>query len=169
VSSNCNCHENEQSWSDKTAAPSALETEWIVFNRSPIHGIGGFARVALPKGTRLLEYVGEKISKQESLRRCESGNEFVFSINEHVDLDGCVDWNPARWLNHSCAPSCEAVPEGEHIWLVAIRDIPAGEEITFNYGYDLVDYKEHPCGCGAPNCVGYIVAEEFFKNVSRQS
>jgi hypothetical protein len=48
------------------------------------------------------------------------------------------------------------------VWIVASRDIAAGEEITFNYSFDLVDYKEHPCDCGSPNCVGYIVAEEFF-------
>jgi uncharacterized protein len=169
VRSKCNCHEDERSGSDKTDTPSVLETEWLVFNRSPIHGIGGFAKAAISKGTRLLEYVGEKISKQESLRRCESGNQFIFALNDQQDLDGGVDWNPARWLNHSCAPNCEAVPEDEHVWLIATRDIPAGEEITFNYGYDLVDYREHPCCCGATGCVGYIVAEAFFEYLRRRS
>jgi hypothetical protein len=79
-----------------------------------------------------------------------------------------VDWNPARFLNHSCAPNCEAQFADGRIWLVAIRDIRAGEELTFNYGYDLTDYREHPCRCGAVSCVGYIVAEEFFEHVRRQ-
>ena len=117
-----------------------------------------------------MEYVGERISKTESLRRCEQNNEYIFALNEEQDLDGNVAWNPARFLNHSCAPNCEAELEDGRIWIVATRDLRAGEEITFNYGYDLVDYREYPCRCGSPHCVGYIVAEEFFEHVlSRQA
>lgn len=128
---------------------------------SPIHGRGGFARCDIPAGTRVLEYVGERITKAESLRRCEANNPYIFHLDDEYDLDGLVPWNPARFLNHSCAPNCEAVLEGGRIWIVALRDIRAGEELTFNYGYDLVDYQDYPCHCGAPNCVGYMVAEEF--------
>lgn len=133
----------------------------IEIRESPIHGRGGFARQAIPAGTRVLEYVGERITKTESLRRCAAMNAYIFHLDDEHDLDGNVPWNPARFLNHSCAPNCEAVMEGGRIWMVARRDIQAGEELTFNYGYDLVDYQEHPCHCGAPQCVGYIVAEEF--------
>jgi len=80
-------------------------------------------------------------------------------------LDGNVEWNPARFLNHGCAPNSEAICEDGRVWIVALRDIRASEEITFNYGYDLDDYTEHPCRCGAPECVGYIVAEDFFAQV----
>lgn len=128
---------------------------------SPIHGRGGFARRDIPAGTRIVEYVGERISKAESLRRCEAMNAYIFHLDEQYDLDGGVPWNPARFLNHSCEPNCEAVMDQGRIWIVARRDIRAGEELTFNYGYDLVDYQEHPCRCGSPRCVGYIVAEEF--------
>ena len=136
-----------------------------MFRASPIHGLGGFAKTAIGKGTRVVEYVGERISKSESLRKCEGNNEFIFSLNDEQDLDGDVAWNPARLLNHSCAPNCEAELQEDRIWIVATRDIQAGEEITFNYGYDLVDYREYPCRCGAPGCVGYIVAEEYFEHV----
>ena len=140
----------------------------IVFHSSPIHGTGGFARVDIPAGTRVIEYVGEIISKQESLERCERSNEYIFAIDEEHDLDGNVEWNPARFLNHSCEPNCEAQFLEGRIWIVAIRDIRVGEELTFNYSYDLEDYREHPCGCGAKTCVGYIVAEEFFEDVRRR-
>jgi len=136
-----------------------------MFRASPIHGLGGFAKTAIGKGTRVVEYVGERISKSESLRKCEGNNEFIFSLNDEQDLDGDVAWNPARLLNHSCAPNCEAELQEDRIWIVALRDIPAGEEITFNYGYDLVDYRDYPCRCGAPDCVGYVVAEEYFEHV----
>jgi hypothetical protein len=146
-------------------ARDVFETELLVFKASLIHGLGGFAKAAIGKGTRVIEYVGERISKSESLCKCEGNNEFIFSLNEEQDLDGDVAWNPARLLNHSCAPNCEAELQEDRIWIVALRDIPAGEEITFNYGYDLVDYRDYPCRCGAPDCVGYIVAEEFFEHV----
>jgi hypothetical protein len=134
----------------------------VEFRASAIHGTGGFATADIPEGTRLVEYLGRKIDKQESLRQCELDNPYIFSINDDFDLDGNVDWNPARHLNHSCAPNAEAQQDGERIWIVAARDIRAGEEVTFNYNYDLEDYREHPCACGAANCVGYIVAEELF-------
>jgi uncharacterized protein len=139
-----------------------IETEWILFKPSPIDRMGGFARKAVPAGTRLIEYVGERITKEISARLCEANNEYIFTIDDEFDLDGSVSWNLARFLNHSCEPNCEAVWDEDRIWIEAIRDIGEGEEITFNYGYDLEDYKEHPCACGSPRCVGYIVAEEFF-------
>ncbi len=145
------------------------ETDSVVFKKSPIHGVGGFARQFVAVGTRVIEYVGEKITKAESLRRCEHNNEYIFALDDEFDLDGNVPWNPARFLNHSCSPNCEAKPDGERVWFVALRDIAAGEELTFNYGYDLEDYREHPCRCGATDCVGYIVAEEFFDHIRKQN
>jgi SET domain-containing protein len=150
------------------SAPVVAETEWVVFRRSPIHGLGGFAKTDLRRGSYVIEYLGERIDKDESLIRCEKDNQFIFTLNECHDLDGNVDWNPARFINHSCAPNCEALLEEDRIWIVASRDIPPGEEITFNYGYTLEDYRNYPCRCGTPGCVGYIVAEEFFAHVRQQ-
>jgi uncharacterized protein len=150
---------------DVTQEPGAADTELVLFKGSAIHGTGGFAKAAIRKGTRILEYLGEKITKGESLRRCEQNNAYIFTLNEQQDLDGNVPWNPARFFNHSCAPNCEAEKDDDRIWVTATRDIQAGEEITFNYGYDLVDYKDSPCLCGAPNCVGYMVGEEYFEHV----
>lgn len=144
------------------------ETDFVIFQSSPIHGTGGFARTDISSGARIIEYLGEKITKQESLARCEQNNPYIFALSDTQDLDGNVDRNPARFLNHSCEPNCEAQLEDGCIWIVAVRQIRAGEELTFNYSYDLEDYREHPCNCGAPGCVGYIVAEEFFEHVRRQ-
>src|SRR5277367_838057 len=139
--------------------------ELIEFRTSHIHGTGGYARVDIAADTRLIEYVGNKIDKQEALRQCELENPCIFYLDEEFDLDGNVDWNPARLINHSCSPNAEAQEVDGRIWIIALREIKAGEEITFNYNYDLEDYKEHTCRCGAPNCVGYILAEEFFPSV----
>lgn len=140
----------------------------IAFQPSAIHGTGGFARQAIAAGTRVIEYLGEPILKAESLERCRRGNACLFYLDDQRDLDGSVDWNPARHLNHSCAPNCDAELVGGQIWIVARRDIPAGEEITFNYNYDLTDYHEHPCRCGAAGCVGFMIAEELFDHLRRR-
>jgi hypothetical protein len=140
----------------------------LIIRPSPIHGKGGFANCRLARGARVVEYIGERITKAESLRRCEAGNWFVFFFNAEFDLDGNTEANPARWLNHSCAPNCEAECCEGRIWITARRDIAAGEEITFNYGYTLEEYREHPCRCGTPECAGYIVAEEFFDYVKKK-
>jgi len=149
-------------------AGERLEAELIGFRKSSIHGTGGFAKAAIPSGARVIEYLGEKISKAESLRRCEADNEYIFTLSDRQDLDGNVAWNPARFINHSCAPNCDAELDEERIWIVANRDIAAGEEITFNYGFDLEDYRNYPCRCGSPGCVGYIVGAEFFEHVRKQ-
>ena len=120
---------------------------------SRIHGTGVFARTALAEGTRIVEYLGERVTKEESLRRRQGGNFFVFIVTDQFDIDGAVDWNPARFINHSCAPNCEARLADERIWISALRDLRAGEELTFNYGYDLQDYEEHSCACGAATCL----------------
>jgi uncharacterized protein len=135
---------------------------------SKIHGQGVFAKTSLRAGERVIEYVGEKITKAESARRCERQNWCIFSLDEEFDLDGDFAWNPARFVNHSCAPNCEAEYGEGRISITALRDIQPGGEITFNYGYDLEAYQEHPCRCGAAECVGFIVAEEFFGQLRRR-
>jgi uncharacterized protein len=141
----------------KTPAPTAH----VVFGPSPIHGTGGFAGHDLARGTRVIEYTGRRITKQESLECCRQGNEYIFRLDDQTDLDGNVEWNPARFFNHSCAPTCEAEEIDGRVWIVALRDLRAGEEITFDYGYDLEDFRQHPCHCGAPGCAGYIIATEL--------
>ncbi len=149
--------------------PVPLETDLVIFRQSTIHGLGGFAKCDIPKDARILEYLGERIDKQESTRRCQANNVYVFSLNEQYDLDGSVSWNPARFLNHSCSPNCEALLDEDHIWLVAFRDIRAGEELTFNYGFGLENYRDYPCHCGSPDCVGFMVAEAYFDHVRQQA
>jgi len=135
---------------------------------SLIHGQGIFAQAWLREGAMVIEYLGERITKEESARRCERQNWRIFALDEEFDLDGDFAWNPARFVNHSCAPNCAAECAGGRIWLTALRNIAPGEEITFNYGYDLEDWRDHPCRCGAAQCVEFIVAEEFFAQVRRQ-
>jgi uncharacterized protein len=132
----------------------------VVFvGESPIHGKGLFAAAKIFRGSLVIEYIGEKIGKAESLRRCQAGNEYIFGLSDEIDLDGNIEANLARFINHSCSPNCHAEFIGGEIWIVADHDIEPGEEITFNYSYDFEDFREHPCRCRSADCVGYIVAE----------
>jgi len=151
----------------QSTIPVEQGNEFLEVRQSVIHGTGGYARRDIPAGTRIVEYVGERISKEESARRCEADNVYIFTIDDDCDLDGDVPWNPAKFINHSCAPNCEAEWEGSRIFINALRDLKQGEELTFNYGYDLEDYQDHVCQCRTPACVGFIVAEEFFDQVRK--
>lgn len=151
---------------------AGMETEIIVgnvvFRRSPIHGLGGFARKTLRKGSRIIEYLGEKMDKQEARRRCEAGNVYVFEVNQEWDIDGSVDWNPARSINQSCDANAETDVIKDRVWILAKRTIRAGEEITYNYNFDLSEYEDYPCNCGASQCPGFMVAEEHWDEVRRR-
>lgn len=148
--------------------PNAPASDLYEVKPSTIHGSGVFARRDIPADTRVLEYIGERLTKAESLRRRKLGNFFVFIVTDQFDIDGAVDWNPARFINHSCAPNCDARMEDERIWIIARRDLRAGEELSFNYGYDLQDYEDHVCCCCAKECLGFMVAEEYFEDVRRK-
>src|SRR3954464_10930463 len=102
--------------------------EWMELRGSPIHGLGAFALQDIPKGTRIIEYVGEKISNAEADRRyndetMESHHTFLFILNSKQCIDAAYEGNESRFINHSCDPNAEAfIPRGR-IWIEAIKDI----------------------------------------------
>ena len=150
----------------------ATPVVWHVVRRSSIHSQGVFALRDIPPGTRILEYTGEKIGKRESERRANErlarakvtgeAAVYIFNLNKRQDLDGSMKSNIARLLNHSCDPNCEAIQSRGRIWMTALRDIKKGEELTFNYGFDLENWSEHPCLCGTDRCIGFIAGEEYW-------
>ncbi len=126
-----------------------------------------FASRLIPRGTRVIEYTGEHITKAEAFRREDlrqrrqrrggDGNIYTFEVTRTRDIDGRVPWNTARFINHSCAPNCESQIVRGRVWIVALRDIKPGEELTYDYCYDYDHHEDHPCRCGARDCAGYIV------------
>ena len=147
--------------------PVPTTSPWASPAASTVHGSGLYATKPIPKGTRIIEYVGERITKKESDRRDtarlerreegEDGCVYIFEINQRYDIDGDVTWNTARLINHSCEPNCETENVRGHIWISAVRDIEAGEELNYDYGFDWEVWEDHPCLCKTPSCVGYIV------------
>ncbi len=154
------------------------QNKYIVKKRSGIHGWGIFAKTDIPQGVRIIEYVGEKITKAESDRRgpClvayarqhhEQGAVYIFELNKRYDIDGHVDYNTAKYINHACDPNCEVDVIRGRVWIIALRKINKGEELFYNYGYDLDTYEDHPCLCGHARCAGYIAAEEHWPKLRR--
>ena len=141
---------------------------WLVIRRSGIHGRGAFARCDIPKGTRIIEYTGEHITNREADRRYDDArmkqhHTFLFILSSRTVVDGAVGGNQSRFINHSCDPNCETFVEGRHIYIYALKDIRAGEELAYDYRYDwdkkytakeLAFYK---CECGGKGCRGTMV------------
>lgn len=149
----------------------------IEVRQSKLHGNGLFAACSIRAGSLIVEYVGERISKEEGQRRAAEqlsrarttgeGQVYLFELDAEYDLDGSAGANVARYANHSCEPNCEMQNLNGHLWLVAQREIKAGEELTFDYGYDMTGYFEHPCHCGQRGCCGYIVRADLRWKVRR--
>ena len=108
--------------------------------RSKIHGWGVFTTKPIPKNTRIIDYAGEKISNQESLRRerryIQQGHIWCFKLTTRTVRDAGVGGNVARYINHACRPNCYIEIAGETIWIRASRRIRRGEELTYNYNTD---------------------------------
>lgn len=135
----------------------------VVVRRSGVHGRGVFAARDLRAGERLIEYVGERIDWEEALERHPHDPEqpdhtFYFHLETGDVIDANVGGNASRWINHSCDPNCESDERAGRVWIVAARDIAAGEELSYDYGltiderYTPAVKKRFACHCGAPHC-----------------
>ncbi len=154
-----------------------MQNKYVTVKNSKIHGRGVYAKIAIPVETQIIQYIGEKITKAEAEIRAEkvredarkhgTGAVYIFTLDDEYDIDGNVAWNTARLINHACETNCEAQIIDNEIWIVATEDIAKGEELHYDYGYDLDDWREHPCRCHKPSCVGYIVEERYRKKVRR--
>lgn len=117
-----------------------------------INGFGLFTTVPIKKGTFVIEYVGELISADEADRR---GGQYLFEINSRWTIDGKSRDNLARYINHSCRPNCESDTNErqKRITITAIKNIGAGEELTYNYGKNFWNDYIKPKGCRCVRCI----------------
>ena len=143
----------------------------FVVRHSGIQGTGGFATRRIPSGVRLIEYAGERLTPAEAEARYpdvpgERHHTYLFAIDDDVVVDAAVHGNEARFLNHSCAPNCDAVIDGGRIWIETLHDIEPGEELVYDYAYILEEKhtpaakKRFPCACGAVTCRGTILGKK---------
>jgi SET domain-containing protein len=130
---------------------------------SRIQGRGAFALHRIRKGTRIIEYTGERIGTEEENNRYDDSkmarhHTFLFEVDKHTSIDAARGGNEARYINHSCDPNCEAVNEDGHIFIEAIRNIQPGIELTYDYGFEHDGkitpelMEQYPCRCGSKNC-----------------
>jgi SET domain-containing protein len=142
----------------------------IKMRDSRIHGRGVFATRAIPEGTRLCEYKGERITWREADRRYPDdpdgpSHTFLFSLGKVV-IDANRQGNVARWINHSCIPNCEAVEDEGRIYIEAIRDIGRGEELGYEYNITFDERhtkalkQRYACRCGAKTCKGTLLGDK---------
>lgn len=135
----------------------------VAVRNSPIHGRGVFAVTAIAKGMRILEYTGERMSHAKADRlygdlHDGSSHTMLFAANDKVVIDATKRGGPARWINHSCAPNCEANEEDGRVFIDAIRAIKPGQELSYDYNLVLEERhtakqkRDHPCHCGARKC-----------------
>ena len=141
----------------------------IQTRRSGVHGKGVFAIQDIAEGETVIEYRGEVISWKEALRRhphdpLQPNHTFYFHIDDKNVIDGKVTGNAAKWINHACDPNCEADEVDGRIFIKALRNIAAGEELNYDYGLIIEERytrklkAEYPCWCGADRCRGTLLA-----------
>ena len=151
------------------APAPAADGRRIQTRRSGVHGKGVFAVQDLAEGETLIEYVGEVINWKEALRRHphdpkDPNHTFYFHVDEDHVIDAKHGGNSSRWINHSCKPNCEADEDEGRVFIKALRNIKAGEELFYDYGmiidapYTKKLLAEYPCWCGAKNCRGTLLA-----------
>lgn len=150
-------------------------TRRIVARRSPIHGNGVFAVEAIAKGEHVIEYKGTLMTDADADKMYgdggETGHTFLFTLNDEYIIDANRKGNTARWINHSCAPNCQALIDEsdsgdrrkDKVVIEAIRKIKPGEELTYDYGI-VLDMphtarlkKVWACRCGSPKCIGTML------------
>src|SRR3954471_17153194 len=136
---------------------------------SPIQGTGAFATRTIKKGTRIIEYLGQRITWRTADKRYDDEkmgrhHTFLFTVDDKTVIDAAVNSNDARFLNHSCDGNCEAITDRKRIFIDARRSIKAGDELLYDYQYERTDEhteedeRFYACRCGSPKCRGSILA-----------
>jgi SET domain-containing protein len=138
----------------------------LVVRPSPIHAVGVYTTTPIRKGTRVVEYDGERITPEEADRRYDGASRtYLYGLDDGktvIDGEGL-----GAYLNHSCDPNCEVDEIKRRVWIFALRDIAAGEELVWDYNlYD--DEDPAPCHCGSRKCRGTMYSREWMAKVRRR-
>jgi uncharacterized protein len=107
-------------------------------------GLGLFTMEPIKKGTCIIEYVGPTLTKQQEE---DSNSLYLFEVTKTKTIDGAVRWNTARYINHSCRPNSEIDIYKGRVYVLAKRNIKAGEELNYDYDTDYFEAYIKPKGC----------------------
>ena len=125
----------------------------LLVRSSSIHAAGCYTLDAIPRGRRFIEYAGVRITKAVADERyCDRPVTYLFGFGDKGEvIDG---FSTAMFINHSCSPNCETEESRGRVYICALRDIAAGEELLYEYNLYDSDDDDADCYCGAPNCRG---------------
>ena len=140
----------------------------LIIRSSSIHAAGCYTTQAIKKGARICEYDGPRFTKEQADERYKDRFiTYLFSCGDDgLVIDG---FGTAMFINHSCAPNCETEDDNGRIFVIAVRDIAAGEELTYEYNLFDSDEDGADCYCGAKNCRGTMFSEEEVKKRARRA
>jgi len=131
----------------------------LEIRESQIHRRGVYALERIPKGRKVIEYTGERISRRETKRRGQGSITYLFTLDDYWTIDGAVGGSGAEIINHSCAPNLYTRIVRGHILYMSKRIILPGEELTVDYRFS-DKLARVRCRCGAPTCRGTINIKE---------
>ena len=138
----------------------------LIIRSSAIHAAGCYTTAPIKKGARVVEYTGPRITKEEADEKYQdSPTTYLFGVGDDAQvIDG---HGTAMFINHSCDPNCETSEIRGRVWIKAIRDIAAGEELTYEYNlYDGED-DDCRCNCGSAKCRKTMYSEDEVKKRAR--
>ncbi|MFZ4985597.1 MAG: SET domain-containing protein [Blastocatellia bacterium] len=130
--------------------------EGLTVKHSPIDGRGCFATRHFPRGRKIAEYAGERISRREIARRLRGKRRIhICAVDSYWAIDGSKGGNGTQFINHSCQPNCSIRIVSGHILFFALYDISPGEELVVDYEVSYHSDRKS-CHCGAADCRGRI-------------
>jgi SET domain-containing protein len=137
----------------------------VQVRESGVHGHGVYAAKKISKGARIIEYAGERVPWENASVDPENPHTFLFGLENGRDvIDGEINGNEARWINHSCAPNCEARERKGRVFIYAIRNLQPGQELFYDYALEVDEprtkklEKQYACHCGSRRCRGTMLA-----------
>lgn len=152
--------------------PQKLDRDFTIARSSPIEGIGLFAKKNIPKGTRIAEYAGKRVLREDLTADLQAGLsslKYVMNLNETTVIDGERDGNDTRFINHCCEPNCIVYFFNEIPYIYSLTEIPIDTELSFDYQMSISreevlftsTQKQQimPCFCGSKNCRGTLLSD----------
>jgi SET domain-containing protein len=140
----------------------------LVIRSSSIHAAGCYTTHAIKKGASIVEYDGPRFRKGEADERYR--DRFVTYLFSTGNAGEVIDgFGAAMFINHCCEPNCETENADGRIWIVATRDIAAGEELTYEYNLHDSDDDDANCYCGTSKCRGTMFSDEEVKRRTRRA
>ena len=151
----------------------------VEVRNSDVHGRGVFAVAPIAKGTRIFEYLGERVSHAAADKRYEDHDEndnhtFLFIVDRNTVIDAAFNGSDARFINHHCDGNCTSVIENRRVFIDSLRAIAPGEEL--GYDYEIGRDKDDPpnvdeiyaCRCGSPKCRGSMLEAKPVKKAAKK-